>query len=416
MSTKIKLASGDVISYDVDSTSETGQSQATIEAIKASIAASTVRPRYRIYVLYPDESIDYEIPISDIKTGGSWSVNYQDGERRSLSFSVHNESGVYTPNINKLWAGTRLRLDIGVEVNLTSGDSATVWFHKGIFVISTIAPSVSTSDKSVSISAKDKYSLFDDKTGTMSSTYEVSTGEDIKGIIQAVMDQSLGNGYRFDPREMIYDHTLEGKLTQAKISLSAGENFGSLLSQLATQLSAEIFYNSEGCLTLVPTLDTINDASKPLLGDFSAENGDFSSLGFSFDMNDIINRVCVVGSTSEGSVHTATAENSDASSPLCYQRIGYRTSIVNDSNITTDLLATERADYELRQKLILKSSTSITVILNPLLEVNNIISLSSDFYGLSHERFLIQGLSGSIDDSGTMSVSVSNINNLPFVS
>jgi hypothetical protein len=54
-------------------------------------------------------------------------------------------------------------------------------------------------------------------------------------------------------------------------------------------------------------------------------------------------------------------------------------------------------------------------MVNPLLEVNNLIALSSDFYGLTHDRFLIQGISGSLDYSGTMSVSVSNVNNLPFI-
>jgi hypothetical protein len=185
---------------------------------------------------------------------------------------------------------------------------------------------------------------------------------------------------------------------------------------LATQLSAEIFYNADGNLTLIPTVLTMQDWSKPLLGSFVAENGDFQSLGFSFNMNDIVNRIVVIGASSNGSTHTAIAVNDDASSPLCYQRIGYRTgSVVNDSNITSDLLAKERADYELRQQLVLKSSSSITIIYNPLLEVNNMIALSSDFYGLVHDRFLIQSISGSIDYSGTMSVTVSNIHNLPFV-
>jgi hypothetical protein len=410
--TTLGLASGDRLAYETEASVDAPQSAYTIAELQAAIGARTIRPRWRIYVLYPDETINYEIPEEDVKAGGSWSVNYQDGERRSLSFSLYNETGKYTPGTNRFWAGTRLRLDMGVEM----GDGSVVWFEKGIFVVSDASPSLSPSERSVSVNAKDKYSLFDDKTGTIPETYVIPVGTDIEGIVQTIMLTDMGNGNPFDVRPLIYHPSLKGKATQTEITGSAGQTYGSILSELATQLSAEIFYNSMGNLTLVPTTLTISDGSKPLLGSFKAEDGDFQSLGFTINMNEIVNRVVVVGATSNGSSHKAIAVNGDAASPLCYQRIGYRTgSVVNDSNITTDLLAKERADYELRKQLILRSTTSITTMVNPLLEVNNLIALSSDFYGLTHDRFLIQGISGSLDYSGTMSVSVSNVNNLPFI-
>ena len=52
--------------------------------------------------------------------------------------------------------------------------------------------------------------------------------------------------------ELLYA-SFKGKKTQATISKSAGESYGSILLDLATQLSAEIFYNAMGNLTLVPT-------------------------------------------------------------------------------------------------------------------------------------------------------------------
>lgn len=406
------LLSGDRLVYETEASPDGAVSDYTLEEIKAAISAHTIRPRWRIYVLYPDETIDYQIPQSDIKNGGSWSVNYQDGERRSFSFTLQNEDGRYLPTVNRFWAGTRLRLDMGVEMD----SGAVVWFRKGVFVISEANPTLSPGEKSIAITAKDKYSLFDDKTGALPVTYAIAAGTDIRGIIESIMMTDMGNKVPFDSRPLVYHSSLRGKKTQTDITGSAGETYGSILSQLATQLSAEIFYNAEGNLTLIPTSLTTSDGSKPLLDSFVAENGDFQSLGFNFSMNDIVNRVIVVGATSSGSTHRAEVANGDASSPLCYQRIGYRTgSVISDSNITSDLLAKERAEYELRQQLILKSSSSITVMHNPLLEVNNFIALSSDYYGLVHDRFLIQSISGSLDYSGVMSVTVSNIKNLPFV-
>ena len=89
--------------------------------------------------------------------------------------------------------------------------------------------------------------------------------------------------------------------------------------------------------------------------------------------------------------------------------------IINDSNITTNYLAEERAAYELRKTLIMQSATNINVNINPLLSVNNLISLTGEFFELNQERFLIQGISFSLDYSNIMSISLSNIKNLPGI-
>ena len=132
-------------------------------------------------------------------------------------------------------------------------------------------------------------------------------------------------------------------------------------------------------------------------------------------MTQIVNRVVVIGASVNGGTCQAIAVNDDTSSPLCYQRIGYRTGApINDSNITSDTLAEERADYELRQQLIAKTTISNTVLFNPLLTVNNIVTITDSFYGLERERVLLQSISFSIDYSGTMSISSTNIKNLPY--
>ena len=88
---------------------------------------------------------------------------------------------------------------------------------------------------------------------------------------------------------------------------------------------------------------------------------------------------------------------------------------INDSNITNDILAQERADYELRKVLIAKSSLSSSVFFNPILTVNNMITYTDDFFSLKRERLILQSISFSLDYSGLMSISCSNIKNLTFV-
>ena len=165
----------------------------------------------------------------------------------------------------------------------------------------------------------------------------------------------------------------------------------------------------------MPKVEVTNDGDKPVLYNFVDANGDFINNSLSFSMSDVVNRVIVIGANVNGGTCQAIAVNDDPASPLCYQRIGYRTGdVINDSNITSNILAQERADYELRKVLILKTTMSNTIYFNPLLSVNNLITVSDNEFDLSRERFLLQSISFSLDFSGTMSISSTNIKNLPF--
>ncbi len=410
MAEKIKynfLASGEVAPYIIDGDFYIGV-DTDIETLERNINLNYVTPRFRIYVLYPDETINYEIPIDYIKVGGSYNENYQSGQRRTLNFTIYNNDQDFTPNINILWAGTRLRLDIGVSFN-----KDTVWFIKGYFVVTKTSPSLTPNGKEVVVNASDKFSLFEGALGRLEDTYEIPEGTDIQEILQNIQLLELGDGTVRDPKPLFYHESFKGKKTQVAITKNAGETFADLIKDLAMQLSAEYFYSASGNLTFVPTGETITDKDKPVIYSFDADKGELAQLNFDYDYNSIINRVIVVGSSKNGNVYKAIAVNNDERSPLCYQRIGYRTdNIINDSNIFSDILAQERAEYELRQKLILKTTTTSPILFNPFLSVNNLITVDSSFYNLNHEKFLLQSISFGLDFSGQMNITFSNINNL----
>ena len=110
------LSSGDVLSFSSLNTDVYINESYTSSDILRVVNSNNIPPRYKIYVLYPDDTINYEIPLEDIKSGGSYSENYQDGQRRTLNFSLYNGHKKYTPNINTFWADTRIRLDLGIEM------------------------------------------------------------------------------------------------------------------------------------------------------------------------------------------------------------------------------------------------------------------------------------------------------------
>ena len=149
--------------------------------------------------------------------------------------------------------------------------------------------------------------------------------------------------------------------------------------------------------------------------DYSIEN--LQNENFSIDLNSFVNCVYVVGANVNGHTCTAIKKNEDPTSPISVGRIGLRVAdVINDSNITTDQLAEERAEYELRKKIIAESTLSSSVMFNPLLSVNNIVTYTDEEdFDMKRERFLIQSISFNLGYDGLMSLSVSNINNLPFV-
>ena len=60
--------------------------------------------RYRLFVLNPDETINYEIPQEDIiLNSGNFTENYQSGQRKSLNINLINIDSKYTPSINTIW-------------------------------------------------------------------------------------------------------------------------------------------------------------------------------------------------------------------------------------------------------------------------------------------------------------------------
>ena len=371
-----------------------------------------ISPRFKIYVLNADETERYEIPNGDI-ISGSYSENYQSGQRRTLSFQLNNNNGEYTPSINHFWVGQKFSFYIGF--NLNNDENSVVWFRKGIYSCQNQSVDNQSDTKTVSIETADKFSVLEGKSGTLEYSYTINVGEDIEEVINNILNTDNGSGFMLDSKDIIYNSLFKGKKVISQISESAGATYGSIILKLAEMLSAEVFYNVNGNLTLIPKQEVINDSDKPILFSFNADNGDLMTHNYSFSFEDIVNKIIVIGSNVNGNTCRATAVNNSADSPISVSRIGYRTgSIINDSSINSDYLAQERADYELRKVSVAKTSVSNTMLLNPLIEVNNLIEITDSFYGIENEKFLVQSISFSLDYSVTMSISSSNINNLSF--
>lgn len=363
--------------------------------------------RYRLFVLNSDETIDYEIPQEDIIiNSGNFTENYQNGQRKSVNVSLVNIDGKYTPSINTIWVHNRFRLDIGLQF-----DGQIYWFPRGIYVLGNPTASHANSDKQVTLTLVDKFAVLEGKQGTLEATYEIPVDSDVKQAIIGILTLDNGSGYPIDLKPIIYDQSFEGIKMPYTLSKDAGSTLGEMIIEIGTILNAEVYYNSQGNLCFININETTLDVQKASLWDYSEDNRDYHGASASYDFENAVNEVQVVGDNINNEIFSAYSQNTNPASPLCIARIGRRIEYINDSNIYSDDLAQQRADYELRKFGILKTTMTVTVSFNPLLFVNNLITITDEYYGLQRARFLIQSISYTLGDQCEMTLTCSNIAN-----
>ena len=363
--------------------------------------------RYRLFVLNPDETIDYEIPQEDIiLNSGNFTENYQSGQRKSVNINLINTDGKYTPSINTIWVHNKFRFDIGLEF-----DNQVYWFPRGIYILGNPSASHQDSDKQVSLTLVDKFAVLEGKAGTLEATYEIPVDSDIEKAIIGILTLDNGSGYPIDLKPIIYDRSFKGLKMPYTLSKDAGSTLGEMLLEIGTILNAEVYYNSQGNLCFISINETTLDIQKASLWDYKDTERDYFNASANYDFENAVNEIQVVGDNINNEIFSAMAQNKNPASLLCIQRIGRRIEYINDSNIYSDDLAQQRADYELRKFGILKTTMNINVAFNPLLFVNNLINITDSFYNLDRERFLIHSISYTIGNECQMAISCSNIVN-----
>lgn len=381
-----------------------------MKQLEEVLTEPTCQPRFRLFLLNPDETINTEIPQEDIIINtGNYSENYQQGQRRNLNLSLINSDGKYTPNLNTIWVHNRFRFDIGVEYQ-----GETFWFPRGIYVLGNPTSTHSDSDKQVNLVLVDKFALLEGKQGTFKATYEIPVGTDIKKAIIGLLTLDTGTGYPIDLQPIFYDSVFEGQKTPYTLTKDAGSTIGEMILDLAAMLNAECFYNSYGNLCFVNINETIDDSNKPVLWNYTDLKPEYFNSSALFDFENATNEIQVVGDNINNEIFSASAQNTNPESPICIQNIGRRISYINDSNIYSDKLAQDRANYELRKAGILNTTFTLEVSFNPLLLVNNLITVDDEFFNLNRSKFLIQSISYNIGTDSKITLTVSNLTNFGY--
>lgn len=378
--------------------------------------------RYKFIILNADETTYMEIQEQDIeKDSISYSEKYEKGERKSLSFSLINTNGKYTPTSNKknilqnkeydneLWADTKIEFYIGFNYLGTD-----IFFKKGIFCITSISGVESNSESKIDLTLSDKYSLLSGKQGTLLDTYEIPVGSEALKVIRDLFNMPMGTGYLFDYKPIIYDNRFKDFKTQATIRKDSGDTISSIIDDIATQMSANYYYNDNGNFVLEYLSETTFDTNKITCWNFYEKNNDLFDISYSYNFSEAINIIKVIGDNVSNGLYFATVVNNDPRSPICTGRIGNRKEPpITNCNVWNDHMAQELAIYHLRKKSLLPLSLDLNVKFNPFLVVDYLCTIENPKLNLNNDKCIINSI--SLSANGTMSVSATKINELEFL-
>lgn len=378
------------------------------------VKAQHIRPRFRLSMLYQDESFREDISDYLIEGSGTLNINYQQGQRRSLSFTLDNTTGKFTPNglQGTLWLDSKFKLELGMEFD--NGD--IVWKSAGIFVVGQPNATRQQATKTVDVQCYDKFALLDGTLGgVLDSTYQVDEGKFVYQVMQETLLQDNGNGYPIDGKEIVFDSSLRDSKTQYTLSKSPNDSLGSILTDLADMISCDIYYGVEGNLVVRSGIKDISQVNKPTLWTYSDKELEYISNTTTYDFAKVKNRVTVVGSNVNGEqIFSQTATNTNPQSPTRVSVIGVKQFYLEDSNISSDPLALQRAEWELNRLSILQQTIQVASSFMIHLDVNNCIAINDDFFDYSDNRFIIQSLGVPLSANSMISIECTNIASLPY--
>lgn len=381
------------------------------------VKASVIKPKFKIELLDLYENTIGEI-TKDISAdnSGSISINYQQGVRRSCSFTLSDTFGKYRPmsNDNIFGFNTKFKIYVGLE-NIQTGE--TYWFSQGIFYTTNPTSSHANSNKTVTVNGVDKFGIFTSDTGynQLEGTYIVPAKSKLYAVVKDILSLELGNGYMIDPKEPHIDAEFIDYELPYDIKKSPGSYMGDILIELGNVLGADIFYDTNGILNITSGTTDITYSKQSSIWDFSDVLPEYSNGSVSLNTIDAINIVKVVGNqVNDSEIYIGNAENHNPLSPTAIEKIGRKIYYEESANLPNQARADEYAKYVLNSKSIIQTAIGFSSTLIPHLDVNRVITITDDYYKYEQERFIIQSITMPLDSKTLMSISCNNIASLPY--
>ena len=330
--------------------------------------------------------------ITDVieKKSVNISIRYNQGLQRTCSLTVNNAYG--TSRDSPFFVNSKFKVYFGV-----AGEADTYWFSQGIFITKTLT----YQNGKISISAVDKFGFFtnDLNQHNLTSSVIVPAGTDAVELIKDIIALDMGNGMITDTTEPNIDSGLHKVLLPRDITGSANNSYGSILTETATALCADIYYNGDGRLCVTKSYTDDYKSYAPV---WNFEN--VKNLSEVYNQGAIYNSITCCGADSNGRLYSYTAENNNAQSDINISVIGRKSLYEKSTICSNEERCKDYAEYKLKQYTMMAVTAGFEAEMLPHLNANEIIRIGQNDYVVQEVR----------KASDKMSVSACNVKFLPF--
>lgn len=288
---------------------------------------------------------------------GTVNVDGRSSIRRRMDVQLVDDTGTLTPN-----DAADLLMPFGNEIQLRRGvalPGGNEMVSLGIFRITEASVSESPSGVVINVSGYDRAHLYERSFGR---GFHIRSGTLITDAIKSMINDQFAATFHF----MSSLHAAPTLIYQPRDETWAEARL------LAESIGAELFFDSDGNCVLAPSPAL---GLGPVVQRYTEDEAEVMiEMRKTFKSDDVHNGVIVEGVNSTGAPIVATAWDEDPASPTYYKgRFGRNPLSVRLESVTTTVQAQAAATARLRKELGLSDEIQFPMVVNPALDVGDII-------------------------------------------
>lgn len=350
-------------------------------------------PRFKIEWMDKNEQVVNEI-TSDLLSG-SINITLQNGVRRTCQLNLNNKNGDYIPDKNGLiWLEKKFKVYTGLQIN------GTDYFNEqGLFNLGNPINAGYMSERTAQIEAYDNFALLNGSIGgELDADYVIDVGSSLTDVVaQVFTDAGVIKSPIIYPNSEVLPYTITKKI---------GDTYESILTELAAIVSWDVFFDTDGRPRFQPPVNT--DIANSVW-DFGSTEVTWLGSDHNYDFLAVKNYIVVIGDNINGDLAYATAQDDNIFSPTSVARIGKRTKTIEDSNIYSDDLAQDRADYELKKAIQIIENADMKCIPIDTLKEGEIVTIDDSDNGFNRERYIIKSINLNLNYNQEQTLNVSKV-------
>lgn len=317
-------------------------------------------------VISPDQEVRRLVAVD-----GEVNVDRTAQYRRAARIDCIDPEGVFVPD-----GSSGILTPYGTEVRPYRGvrysDGTVEVYPLGVFRISS-GTFTEASSSSASSGVRIQLNMFD-RSRTVSrdrftNTYVIASGTNILSAIKLILGRTFP--------DLEYDTITTSLTTSAPTVYATGDDPWIAVTELATSIGCEIYFNTDGWIVIAPPTD-IDSLPAPDFSYIEGARNTMTDLQSVYSDEPGFNGVIVTGESAGDELPPVRAEawDNEPSSPT--YRLGPYGEVpqfVQDSNVKTTAAAQAMADSILKGMLGFSSQLSVTAWVNPVLEAGDVVQV-----------------------------------------